>query len=45
MAGLLKAGFGKNSEKNRKIKTYFSQIYDIIEDDKLKIAMPSEGTF
>lgn len=27
-----------------KIKTYFSKIYDIIEEDKLKIAMPIVGT-
>lgn len=34
----------ENYEKNEKITTYFSQIYDIIEEDKLKIAMPTEGT-
>lgn len=34
----------ENYEKNEKISTYFSQIYDIIEEDKLKIAMPTEGT-
>lgn len=34
----------QNYEKNEKIFTYFSQIYDIIEEDKLKIAMPTEGT-
>jgi len=34
----------ENFSKNEKIKTYFSRIYDIIEEDKLKIAMPTEGT-
>lgn len=34
----------ENNEKNEKITTYFSKIYDIIEEDKLKIAMPTEGT-
>lgn len=34
----------ENFEKKRKIKTYFSKVYDIIEEDKLKIAMPTEGT-
>lgn len=34
----------ENISKNEKIKTYFSKIYDIIEEDKLKIAMPTEGT-
>ena len=30
--------------KNVKKKTYFSKIYDIIGEDKLKIAMPMDGT-
>ena len=30
--------------KNIKKKTYFSKIYDIIGKDKLKIAMPMDGT-
>ena len=30
--------------KNIKKKTYFSKIYDIIGEDKLKIAMPMDGT-
>lgn len=34
----------ENYEKKEKITTYFSKIYDIIEEDKLKIAMPTEGT-
>lgn len=44
---ITRAGTGKNNEnyeKNEKITTYFSKIYDIIDDDKLKIAMPTEGT-
>lgn len=35
---------GENYKKNEKITTYFSRIYDIIEEDKLKISMPMEGT-
>lgn len=44
---IIRAGSGENNEnneKNEKITTYFSKIYDIIDDDKLKIAMPTEGT-
>lgn len=33
----------ENNSKNAKISTYFSKIYDIIDEDKLKIAMPTEG--
>ncbi len=38
------ADSSENIEKNEKIKTYFSKIYDIMEEDKLKIAMPVDGT-
>lgn len=34
----------ENFSKNVKKKTYFSKIYDIIGEDKLKIAMPMDGT-
>ncbi len=44
---LTKVDTGENYEnykKNEKITTYFSRIYDIIEEDKLKISMPIQGT-
>jgi len=33
----------ENFSKNEKISTYFSEIYDIIEEDKIKISMPMDG--
>lgn len=41
---IVKVESGENNENFDKITTYFSKIYDIIEEDKMKIAMPTEGT-
>lgn len=44
---VMKATAAEKNEKNpkkEKIKPYFSKIYDIMDEDKLKIAMPTQGT-